>query len=576
MKKHFLKKAGVQFIFLIAFGIAMTGNSFADSSSNVSGPASYFRDNIDGSRTLIGHVPWDVRNSTAALKYHATSNQNISAQIILPLQNQDQLSVLLKDCYDIKSPNYHHFLTPAQFAEQFGPSATDSTEVQEFFKKRGISITGQSANGAVLYVTGYAVAFEQAFGLHINHYQKNDGTLFFAPDMDPTIPAAIAGKILAIAGLDNFPKYLSHLHQHLMKDLANPIGTGPGGFLAPEDVKTAYNLNSVPTNGSGESIALFELDGYSSSDIIAYEKQFDLPEVPLKNILIDGFSGTPNYGNNGGADEVTLDIELLTAFAPGSTILVYEASNTTQSWIDEWTKIATDNEAKVISCSWGEPEGDSPTLNFDYNIFQQMAAQGQAIFVASGDNGAYDAGGRTLAVDEPASQPYATAVGISKLTTNSNMTYNSETASVYGGGGISWYWSIPSYQATVVSKAPKAAKLSTTMRNLPDVALTADSSTAYAFYINGSWSGYYGSSLSTPVWASLICCVNEGLGQNGPLGFANLQLYQIAQSNNYANDFHDINTGNNGYYPAGAGFDDATGLGSKRHFLHLSAKTEST
>ena len=87
MKKYFLKKAGVQFlfvVFLVAFGIAMTGSSFADSSSNVSGPASYFRDNIDGSRTLIGHIPLDVRNSTAALKYHATSNQNISAQIILP------------------------------------------------------------------------------------------------------------------------------------------------------------------------------------------------------------------------------------------------------------------------------------------------------------------------------------------------------------------------------------------------------------------------------------------------------------------------------------------------------------
>ena len=191
-----------------------------------------------------------------------------------------------------------------------------------------------------------------------------------------------------------------------------------------------------------------------------------------------------------------------------------------------------------------------------------MAAQGQAIFVAAGDSGAYDAGGRKLAVDEPASQPYVTGVGISKLTTDSSMVYSNETASVYGGGGISWYWPIPSYQAPLVSQAPKSAELSTTMRNVPDTALTADISTAYAFYINGSWSGYYGSSIATPVWASLICCVNEGLGQNGPIGFANLQLYQIAQGSRYANDFHDITTGNNGYYPAETGFDNATGLGS--------------
>src|SRR5208282_5904414 len=120
------------------------------------------------------------------------------------------------------------------------------------------------------------------------------------------------------------------------------------------------NLNSVTATGSGQSVALFELDGYSSSDITAYETYFGLSSVPLQNILIDGFSGTPDY-SSGGADEVTLDIELVAAFAPGSSdIFVYEAPNTTQSWIDEWTQIVTDDKAKVISCSWGEPEMDSP------------------------------------------------------------------------------------------------------------------------------------------------------------------------------------------------------------------------
>ena len=164
MKKDFLKKVGIQFlfvVFLVVFGITMTGSLFADS-SNSAGPVSYFRDNSDGSRTLTGHIPLEVRNSTAALKYHATANQNISAQIILPLQNQNQLSAFLKDCYDTKSPNYHRFLTPTQFAEQFGSSQTDSTEVQEFLKKQGISVTGQSPNGAILYVTGHVAAFEQA------------------------------------------------------------------------------------------------------------------------------------------------------------------------------------------------------------------------------------------------------------------------------------------------------------------------------------------------------------------------------------------------------------------------------
>ena len=310
-------------------------------------------------------------------------------------------------------------------------------------------------------------------------------------------------------------------------------------------------------------MAVFELDGYSSSDISAYETRFGLSTVPLQNVLIDGFNGVPNFSSNGGADEVTLDIELVTAFAPGSSnIYVYEAPNTTQAWIDEWTQIASDNKAKVISCSWGEPEVDSPTLSFDNTIFQQMAAQGQAVFVAAGDNGAFDAGGRTLGVDEPGSQPYVTAVGISKLTTNSSGAYSSETASVYGGGGVSAFWTIPSYQATLAAQAVKAATVSTTMRNMPDVVLTADASTAYAFYINGAWYGYYGSSISAPIWASFMSLVNQGLGASGPIGSVNSALYQLAQSSSYANDFHDLSTGNNGYYPAEAGFDDATGLGS--------------
>jgi len=556
MKKNYSDYAVLKIlsgIFLIVFGMTMSGHSFADSSF------SYIKNNLDGSQTLTGHVPSQVKKST--FKYHA--NIYINAQIILPLANQSQLSSFLRDLYDPKSPSYHHFLTPAQFALQFASSTVDSIFVQEFLKKQGIFVLGQSANGSVLNVNGPVPVFEHAFGLHINIYQKSDGTLFFAPDADPTIPANLAGKILAVGGLDNLPKYHAHHQRLLKKVLPKTVGSGPGGYLAPSDVKTAYNLNSVVSTGIGQNVALFELDGYASKDITAYESYFGLSNVPLQNVLIDGFNGVPNYGSNGGADEVTLDIELVAAFAPGSNnIYVYEAPNTTQSWIDEWNRIATDNIAKVISCSWGEPEFDSPTLSFDNSVFQQMAAQGQAVFVAAGDNGAFDAGDSTLAVDEPASQPYATAVGISTLTTNSNGTYNSETASVYGGGGVSWYWSIPSYQTMAASQANNAAMVSTTMRNLPDVVLTADASTAYAFYINGSWDGFYGSSISSPIWASFISRVNQGLRSNSPIGSVNSALYSLAQTSSYANDFHDITTGNNGYYPAEPGFDDATGLGS--------------
>jgi len=271
----------------------------------------------------------------------------------------------------------------------------------------------------------------------------------------------------------------------------------------------------------------------------------------------------PDYSFIGAADEVTLDIETVAAFASGiSNIFVYEATNTTQAWIDDWTQIANDDKAKVVSCSFGEPEGDSATIVFDDQIFQQMATQGQSVFVAAGDNGAFDAGDSTLAVDEPASQPLATAVGISKLTTGAGGAYASESASLEGGGGISAAFLIPFYQKAAAAAAVSAAQVSTTMRNVPDVVLTADPSTAYAFYVNGSWVGFWGSSISAPIWASFISCVNQALGKIGPIGLTNAALYTIAQGGNYANDFHDVSTGNNGFYTALPEFDDASGLGS--------------
>ena len=118
-------------------------------------------------------------------------------------------------------------------------------------------------------------------------------------------------------------------------------GTGPFGGFDPNDIKTAYDLKGVAETGAGQTLALVEFDGYTASDISTYASHYSItPEVPLQNILIDGFSGVS------GADafEVTLDIELMMALAPGATkILVYEAPNNGSSELDLLQQIATDD-----------------------------------------------------------------------------------------------------------------------------------------------------------------------------------------------------------------------------------------
>src|SRR5439155_11913660 len=186
-------------------------------------------------------------------------------------------------------------------------------------------------------------------------------------------------------------------------------GSGPGGGLSPSDIKTAYDLASAVEDGAGQTLAVFELDGYVQSDVTAYEDHFGLPHVPLQNVLVDGVNGAAG----GGAVEVTLDIELQAALAPAAArILVYEGPNTDTGVLDTYNRIATDDLAQAISTSWGlsELEMTSGVRNSENNIFQQLAAQGQTFCAAAGDNGAFD-DQRTLSVDDPASQPYVTGVG---------------------------------------------------------------------------------------------------------------------------------------------------------------------
>src|SRR5207249_5115643 len=119
-----------------------------------------------------------------------------------------------------------------------------------------------------------------------------------------------------------------------------------GGFLG-KDFRAAY-VPGVALTGAGQSIALFEFDAYYASDITDYESLTGLPNVPLQNVLLNGFDGIATIGSANG--EVALDIEMAISMAPGlSRVIVYEGYVES----DILNRIATDNTAKQISCSWG-------------------------------------------------------------------------------------------------------------------------------------------------------------------------------------------------------------------------------
>ena len=516
---------------------------------------------------LLGHVPTKALSS-AKLLGRLPGDTQIPVNFVLPLRNQTALQDLLRRIYDPADPLYGHYLKPEEFTDRFGPSQADYDAVIGYARSLGLTIAATHPNRLLLGATGRAGGLETAFNVHFQRYQTAQGREIYAPDADPEVPTATASRIVGVVGLDNAAVRHAHSRFVAAADPAQRVpsltGSGPGGGMSPSDILSAYNLNGVSANGAGQVLGLFELDGYRASDVTGYVSYFGLPSIPLQNVLIDGFSGKAGSG----ATEVTLDIELQIALAPGaSRIIVYEGPNSDTGVVDTYNRIATDNLAKQVSTSWGLSEGESgaAVISSENAAFQQMAAQGQSIYAASGDSGAYD-NGSTLTVDDPASQPYMVGVGGTRLLLNADKSYNYETvwnsnntiSGGAGGGGVSSLWSIPAWQQGVQSLS------SATMRNVPDVSLNGDPNTGYSIFYRGGWTVFGGTSCAAPLWAAFNARVNQQRSANGnpPLGFANPVIYSIAKGKGYGVEFHDVTQGTNLYYSAGAGYDNASGWGS--------------
>jgi len=251
-----------------------------------------------------------------------------------------------------------------------------------------------------------------------------------------------------------------------------------------------------------------------------------------------------------------MDIELAISMAPGlSQVIVYEAPNDAAYGNDLLNRIATDNLAKQLSCSWGLGINASTE-----QIFRQFAAQGQSFFFASGDSGAFSG-----AIEWGSDDPYITVVGGTILSTSTaGGPWSSETAWAGSSGGISTTYPIPSWQVGISMAANQG---STTRRNVPDVAMAATE--IFVFCAGQHWNAW-GTSASAPLWAGFTALVNQQAAANGqpPVGFLNPALYTIAKSNDYGLAFHDITSGSNtnasspSRFFAAAGYDLCTGLGS--------------
>ena len=396
----------------------------------------------------------------------------------------------------------------------------------------------------------------------LSYRHPTENRTFYAPDQDPSVSLSI--PILAIGGLSNYS--LPHPDSKTIpiptgQEVSPEGGSGPGGYWG-YDFRNAY-APGVSLTGSGQTVGLLQFDGFTPNDITAYEKETGLPSVAIQVVKLDGFNGVPEYPQYpNGQTEVTLDIENTISMAPGlSKVIVYEAGEQ-GNWIDLLNRMTTDDLAKELSCSWGSSLGANSAAEQD---FEEMAAQGQSFFAASGDNDAY-----TGLIGFPDDSPNITIVGGTTLTTTgAGGSYVSETTWNSGGGkgsggGISTQYSIPTWQQGVSMTNNQG---STTMRNIPDVALVGQN---VDVYVRGSNQSEQGTSCAAPLWAGFVALANQQalIDGNNLVGFINPAVYASAEGSQYTSEFHDDTSGNNEWanspskFSAASGYDLCTGWGS--------------
>ncbi|HXE96117.1 MAG TPA: protease pro-enzyme activation domain-containing protein [Dongiaceae bacterium] len=512
---------------------------------------------------------------------------------------QPELERLLSEQQDQDSANYHHWLTPEEFGERFGPKQEDIGAITGWLTHHGFTIEEVSRSRTSINFSGPVSKVERAFHTSIHDYLV-DGHLRHANSRDPAIPRGIADLVGGVVSLHSFPRKMmnSGIHPLTQEDI-QPNRTSSGGrhSLSPGDFATIYNINplyAAGIDGTSQSIAIVGRTHPSGTNWTTFRSSMGLPANPVQVIVNGTDPGDLGADEDGEAD---LDVEWAGAVAKNATIkFVISQGTAATDGVDLSAQyIVNNNLAPVMSTSFGSCESlmGSAENSFYNNLWKQAAAQGITSFVSSGDSGAAGCSdpsadsGSGPGVNGLASTPYNVAVGGTQfndggggywnLTNGTGYTsaigYIPETAwnesgNVSGGsglwatgGGASLYYAKPSWQ--VAPGVPADGR-----RNVPDVSLTAAGHDGYLVQTQGSLHIMSGTSASSPSFAGLMALIVQKTGQRQ--GNANIRFYQLGKAQYDSGGvavFHDITSGNNSVpgvvgYSSAAGYNMATGLGS--------------
>lgn len=473
-------------------------------------------------------------------------------------------------------------LSHAEFAGAHGAAQEELDRVAAFARSHGLEVVESHRARRSVVARGTADQANKAFGVELQHYQLS-GRRYRGFEGTVHLPASIAGLVETVVGLDN--RFVRATRGPVRHNSADPAGTTP---LTPQQVAQLYNF--PPGNGAGQTIGIYEMvaqdefgnvqnPGYTPGDLAATMAAFGggLSVPAPTDVTIDGQA---NAGVSDG--ETVLDITVSSAIAQGAAIAVYFTPATVQGILHALQTMIHPSNGNpvptVISISYGWGADDDPQFNNDSSDFDQIDQLFQdasnlfiTVLVSSGDKGAFVESSTQAQASYPATNPFVIACGGTTIGGIAGATFveflwNDTFGQNSGatGGGISVRFpKVPTYQAG--AGIPPRINTGTVGRGIPDIAGNASPNSGYPEFLAGSSVGPTGgTSAVAPLYAGLMAVINATLGS--PAGFINSLLYSLAGS------AFQVITGapgpvNNSFggvtgYPANAGWDACTGLGS--------------
>jgi Pro-kumamolisin, activation domain len=534
---------------VVSAAIASAGGSIAIASTS------------DAASTSTSHVARVLANTVPSMLADArelgqlVSTQRISVDLPLILPHKAALDAYVAGEYTPGNPDYHKFLTPAQFGLRFGAPAAELTAATNALHALGLNTTAPDANHLFVGVTGTVATVERAFTTHLANFKLGSLPSFYANTGDITLPASLSRLVSGVIGLDSAGTPEPQLQRPSLKELREHPNLGSssgvdggatpcaqanlgGGYTAP-DLAAGYDFDGLYAkglHGEGMTAALVEFDDFHDSNVATMESCYGIKTPVTRRFVDGGVGGTPGAGEAEDMADITTLLEMDPKLAH---LYVYEAPitgggavlKTGDAEIDLYNDFVSDDFAPVLSSSWGNCEElQSQAYNQLFaTVAEEAAAQGQQIFDAAGDSGAVDCRGSatptsgSVSVEQEAAVPWITGVGGTDLGVESTVqgsgvhdedTWNDAGA---GGGGQSTVWTMPSWQASYMAATHDTpsgeaddcgAPAGQYCRMVPDISLDADPDAGGAVNQGPVPPQFFGTDVGSPGY-SIYCATSN-------------------------------------------------------------------